>query len=42
MPGGKIQIELSEQFDVTMTGGVTAIARGELAAEALDYVEAPE
>lgn len=37
MPGGKIEIELSESFDVIMTGGVTAIASGELFSEALEY-----
>ncbi|TAG81136.1 MAG: diaminopimelate epimerase [Betaproteobacteria bacterium] len=37
MPGGKIEIELNESFDVIMTGGVTAIATGELLTEALAY-----
>jgi diaminopimelate epimerase len=36
MPGGSLTIELSPAFDVRMTGGVTRVAVGVLAAEALE------
>ncbi len=39
MPGGTIEIEIDERFAVTMTGGVTRVADGAMAREALDYPE---
>jgi diaminopimelate epimerase len=33
MPGGQIQIELSDEYDVLMTGPVTRVAEGTLSAE---------
>jgi diaminopimelate epimerase len=37
MPGGKIQIEIGDNFAVTMTGGVTRVAEGKIYPEALAY-----
>ncbi len=37
MPGGKIQIQISDNFSITMTGGVTRVSEGDLYAEALAY-----
>ena len=33
MPGGIIEINISQDFDITMTGGVTKVADGELSEE---------
>jgi diaminopimelate epimerase len=33
MPGGEIQIELSDDYDVLMTGSVTRVGEGTLSAE---------
>jgi diaminopimelate epimerase len=37
MPGGTIRIEIAEDYAITMTGGVTRVASGELFDEALAY-----
>jgi diaminopimelate epimerase len=37
MPGGKIRIRIADDYAITMTGGVTRIASGELFDEALAY-----
>jgi diaminopimelate epimerase len=36
MPGGALRIELTPAFDARMTGGVTRVAVGVLAAEAFE------
>lgn len=36
MPGGIIDINISKEFDITMTGGVTKVAVGEISAEVFD------
>jgi diaminopimelate epimerase len=36
MPGGIIDISLSQEFDITMTGGVTKVAVGEISDEIFD------
>ena len=36
MPGGIIDISISKDFDITMTGGVTKVAVGEMSAEVFD------
>jgi diaminopimelate epimerase len=36
MPGGLIDISISQDFDITMTGGVTKVAVGELSDEIFD------
>ena len=36
MPGGIIEISISQEFDITMTGGVTKVAVGELSNEIFD------
>ncbi|PYJ92395.1 MAG: diaminopimelate epimerase, partial [Verrucomicrobia bacterium] len=33
MPGGKLAIEISSDFDILMTGPVTKVAEGTIAAE---------
>jgi hypothetical protein len=33
MPGGKIEIEISEGYSIRMTGGVTKVGEGTLAKE---------
>jgi hypothetical protein len=33
MPGGIIDISISKEFDITMTGGVTKVAVGEMSGE---------
>lgn len=38
MPGGKIDIKIDEAFQVRMTGGVTAVATGELMPELFETV----
>lgn len=37
MPGGEIMIEISDDFMVTMTGGVTKVAEGSFSLEIFDY-----
>ena len=36
MPGGIIEISISQDFDITMTGGVTKVADGEISDEIFD------
>jgi diaminopimelate epimerase len=36
MPGGQIQIEISEDYSIRMTGGVTRVADGEINREMFD------
>ena len=36
MPGGIIDISISQEFDITMTGGVTKVAVGEISDEVFD------
>jgi diaminopimelate epimerase len=36
MPGGIIDISISQEFDITMTGGVTKVAVGEISNEIFD------
>jgi diaminopimelate epimerase len=37
MQGGQIAIEISDDFMVTMTGGVTKVAEGLMSAEIFEY-----
>ena len=36
MPGGKIEIEIGDNFSIRMTGGVTKVAEGVMAKEMFD------
>ena len=37
MPGGIIDISITQEFDITMTGGVTKVAVGEISSEIFDH-----
>ncbi|MBN1661393.1 MAG: diaminopimelate epimerase [Anaerolineae bacterium] len=37
MPGGEIEIEISRNWEITMTGGVTRVCQGQICAEMLAY-----
>jgi diaminopimelate epimerase len=37
MPGGNIDIRISKEYQITMTGSVTKVTEGTLSAEIFDY-----